>query len=172
LIRRGRKTQVRRLATSPFAALNAGDTLWVQESCAPLLSGAVAGQRANPVPVSVADHVMMRDGWRQYRSEHGGHGEQGDVPDNSFGRIKWLQAVHMPRWASRLVLGVHHVHVESLQALTSADARKEGMSRWPLPWASPRARFARMWDATRGTPGERWRDNPDVVVIDFAVQRS
>ncbi len=158
---------MRRLATSTFSAVKPGDTLWVQEAFAPLLTGAVAGQRANAVPISVADHVMMRDGWRQYRSVNGGHGEQGEVPDNSFGRFKWVQAAHMPAWASRLNLRVHRVHVEPLQALTTADAIKEGMSRWPVPWASPRGHFERMWNATRGTPGERWCDNPDVVVIDF-----
>ena len=43
--------------------------------------------------------------------------------------------------------------------------------RWRHParglWRDPRRAFAALWNATHGTHGERWEDNPDVVVLRF-----
>lgn len=149
LIRNGRKTQTRRLVTSPLSACVPGDRLWLQEAFSPSAD---------------ADCAIMRDGWRQYRD---GRGVQGPAPDNSFGRLIWRQAVHMPRWASRLTLVIERVRTERLHDMTNGDAIAEGMARWSLLWASPRARFRKYWQATRGTAGERWDDNPSVIVLDF-----
>jgi hypothetical protein len=156
---------VRRLATSPLSTIKSGDLLWVQEAFAPLGLPEALGKRPKPAPLAVADSAMMRDGWCQYRD---GRGVPGPVPDNSFGRIKWFQAVHMPRWASRILLTVETMRIESLQFITKNDAISEGYGSGLRFWESPVGQYRKHWDAIRGTEGERWADNPAVVVLTFS----
>jgi hypothetical protein len=139
--------------------------LWVQEAFAPLAAPEAVGKRPKPAPLTTADSAVMRDGWCQYRD---GRGEAGAVPDNSFGRIKWFQAVHMPRWASRIQLEVESVRIESLQYMTKSDAISEGYDTGLRFWDSPVAQYRKHWDEIRGTEGERWADNPAVVVLSFS----
>jgi hypothetical protein len=137
----------------------------VQEAFAPLAAPEAVGKRPKPAPVAAAHSAMMRDGWCQYRD---GRGVAGPIPDNSFGRIKWLQAVHMPRWASRIWLTVENMQIESLQFMKKSDAILEGYGGSLRFWESPIARYRKHWDAIRGTQGERWDDNPVVVVLTFS----
>lgn len=145
--------------------IKSGDLLWVQEAFAPLGRPEAIGRRPEPALLATADSAVMRDGWRQYRD---GWGEAGAVPDNSFGRIKWFQAVHMPRWASRISLAVEDVRIESLHFMTKNDAISEGYASRVRFWQSPIDQFRTHWDAIRGTEGERWADNPAVVVLSFS----
>jgi hypothetical protein len=179
LVQAGTQTQVRRLATSPIGTVAADDRLWVQEPFAPLALDP-DGRRIE-VPVSSATLALLKDG--TFRTTNGRPlpGPH-DFSDGSFVRAQWAPAVKMPRWASRLTLLVEEVRTERLQAMTRADAIAEGLRRWPpgigglwrLPsphhwrlWLSPIAAQRRLWDATRGTPGERWADDPLVVVLRF-----
>jgi hypothetical protein len=139
--------------------------LWVQEAFAPLTTPEAVGKRPKPAPLATADSAMMRDGWCQYRD---GRSVAGPVPDNSFGRIKWFQAVHMPRWASRIALMVDNIRIESLQSITKNDAISEGYGSGLRFWVSPIGQYRKHWDAIRGTEGERWADNPAVVVLTFS----
>jgi hypothetical protein len=164
LILAGRKTQTRRLATSPLSGYTSGDTLWVQEAFAPVGKPEAVGKRPKTATPALADSAYMRDGWRQYRS---GAGEAGTPPDNSFGRLSWFQAVHMPLWASRLFLLVESVRIESLQFISKNDAISEGYATGRRFWDSPIDHYRKHWDAIRGTAGERWADNPAVVVLSF-----
>ena len=41
----------------------------------------------------------------------------------------WKPAIHMPRWASRLLLELTDVRVQRVQAITEEDARAEGMGQ-------------------------------------------
>lgn len=145
--------------------IKSGDLLWVQEAFAPLGRPEAIGRRPDPALLATADSAVMRDGWQQYRD---GRGEAGAVPDNSFGRIKWFQAVHMPRWASRISLTVEDVRIESLHFMTKNDAISEGYASRVRFWQSPIDQFRTHWDAIRGTEGERWADNPAVVVLSFS----
>lgn len=146
LILTGRKTQVRRLATSPLSHCQCGDTLWVRESHS-----------------RQSDHVIMRDGWRQY---HDGRGQAGGAAalDNSFARRQWRQAVHLPRTASRVTLIVKALRIEPLQSITRGDVHSEGLRAWPIFWQSS---FKSHWDSARSTLGEVWADNPIVVAVTF-----
>lgn len=87
--------------------------------------------------------------------------------------------MHMPRWASRLSLTVVSVSVAPLQDILPDEIVAEGQVgrfmgvywRWRSPcrgiWLDPKRAFARLWNATRATDGERWDDNPMVAIITF-----
>jgi hypothetical protein len=179
LIRAGMKTQVRRLAASPLGMVTAGDRLWVQEPFAPLTFDD-AGRRIEATS-KTATLALMKDATIRDRSGSELPGPH-DFSDGSFARAQWAPAAKMPRWASRLTLLVEEARIERLHAMSRDDAIAEGLRRWPagiggawrLPrphhrrlWLSPVAAQRRLWDATRGTPGERWADDPQVVVLHF-----
>jgi hypothetical protein len=137
----------------------------MQESFAPVIISD-ADSSIMPAKPAAAECAIMRDGWQQPKD---GAGRQGPPPAKLGVRLGWYQAVHMPRWASRLDLLITEVRVESLQTISDADARAEGFASRLRLWPSPRARFRTAWDETRGTPGERWDDNPAVVVLGFMI---
>ncbi len=79
-------------------------------------------------------------------------------------------SIHMPRWASRILLEVTAVRVERLQDISEADAMAEGVG-----WSDyqdqhgermePREAFAALWEQING-PGS-WDANPWVWVVEF-----
>jgi len=173
----GRRTRLRVLATPAMRACRPGDRLWVRETF-------VAGRtevdgRESFAAVARAQFAVFLDGWRRYRD---GSGRAGPVPTSA--RLQWKAAIQMPRWASRATLRVTEARVQRLQALRPAEAVAEcGLGRvgplcWRLRgpvkgiWRSPRHAFAAMWNATHGTVGERWEDDPEVVVLGFEVERA
>lgn len=172
-LRTGAKTQTRLLASSPLSACQPGDRLWVKEGCAGVQK--VAGGQELSAKIGNADFVAFADGWRQYRD---GSGHPGPPPTGS--RIVWTPAIHMPRWACRTLLIVEHVEIRPLQSIGREDLRAEGgfmaaaglFWRWRAPvrgiWRDPRGAFAALWNVTHGTAGERWEDNPAVVVLTFS----
>jgi hypothetical protein len=86
---------------------------------------------------------------------------------------RWTPSIHMPRWASRILLEVTAVRVERLQAISRADAAAEGIcfpegepkppgyrcDRWP------EENFAGLWDSINGAGA--WAANPWVWVVEF-----
>lgn len=103
-----------------------------------------------------------------------------DEPD-SFGiEGKYRQAMHMPRWASRLTLIVTDVRVERLQDISESDARAEGC---PVTWDGKpydppppevdswrgygRYSYCLLWSKING-PGS-WDANPWVAAYTFTV---
>lgn len=95
---------------------------------------------------------------------------------------KGRPSIHLPRKFSRMFLKVIEVRVERLRSISSNDARLEGVEHdgrhcwrnyedggWdPL---GPRESFCTLWDSLHGSVvGERWRDNPWVVVLTFGVR--
>lgn len=88
---------------------------------------------------------------------------------------KLRPSIHMPRWASRILLEITAVRVERLQSISEADARAEGAPGYeegidpPPPdgeheW-SYCASFRRLWQSING-PGS-WDANPWVWVVEF-----
>jgi hypothetical protein len=163
----GRKTQTRRLASSPLRGCRPGDQLWVKEICVGAKrTGTGNGEAA--AALRDADIVVLRDGWRQDRN---GSGRKGAAPTNP--RLIWMPAVHMPRWASRATIVVESVRTERLRDISRADAIAESqlrpLARFFIGLRDPRPAFAARWNRIHGTPGERWEDDPEVVVLGFRL---
>jgi len=94
---------------------------------------------------------------------------------------KSCPSIHMPRWASRIVLEITGVRVERLQDITEADALAEGVephevSQFALNGTSAEERAERhrqaavgpysgLWDRINGAGS--WDANPWVWVIEF-----
>ena len=171
----GRKTQTRRVITPlperdpfpcqyvysckeikcPFAA----DRLWVRETWAPHDDSALANEER--------EYVYYRaDDEKKYETDGA-----------------WRPSIFMPRWASRINLGVLQIRAERLQEISEADAIAEGLTQWSDPprvtqihygetisdvWETdPRKAYARLWDTINAKRGYSWESNPWVWVIEF-----
>jgi hypothetical protein len=75
---------------------------------------------------------------------------------------KWRPSIHMPRWASRILLEITNVRVERVQEISVADAKAEGVCG-----LSARAEFLMLWDSINAKRGFGWDANPWVWVIEF-----
>lgn len=100
---------------------------------------------------------------------------------------KWKPSIHMPRWASRLTLGIKSVRVERIQDISEADAIAEGIRAerdtilpertvYPLygEWeplkqvtADPKWAYRTLWDSINAKRGYGWEKNPWVWAIEF-----
>ncbi|EBV5225938.1 hypothetical protein DO700_23430 [Salmonella enterica subsp. enterica serovar Litchfield] len=80
----------------------------------------------------------------------------------------WRPAIHMPRWASRILLEITDVRVERLRDLSEEDAKSEGIipsAGGVLPGWEYRINFRDLWMDIYGT--DNWEANPWVWVIEF-----
>lgn len=82
---------------------------------------------------------------------------------------KWTPSIHMPRWASRILLEITDVRVERLRDMSEADAKAEGASpamyKITPPEAVYRVGFGDIWRSIYGQ--DNWLSNPWVWVIEF-----
>lgn len=87
----------------------------------------------------------------------------------SRGRIR--PSIHMPRWTSRILLGITDVRVERLQDITEEQALAEGVMSAERDidpdgnGYSPVELFGGLWTMINGM--ESWRANPWVWVVEF-----
>jgi len=132
-----------------------GDRLWVREAFGISYDG-------SSIPWTGAD--PQRDGEVIYRATFDEKPEEGRLP--------WKPSIHMPRWASRIVLEITGVRVERLQAISEADARAEGV----VPndgYAGPpefrnsgwKKAYRVLWEQINGAGS--WDANPFVWVVEF-----
>lgn len=84
-------------------------------------------------------------------------------------------SIHMPRWASRILLEIVSVRVERLQAISDDDCWAEGSQSWaaevvggknfPDKFNNIRRAWQVLWTVVNGADG--WDANPWVWVVEF-----
>ena len=140
-----------------------GDRLWVRETWLedPEDDGTWAytqyvgckGSPLSDIPrkFQKPEHCIYREGW--------------DGSD-----LRWRPSIHMPRWASRILLEVVSVRVERLQDIGVEEIEAEGVvtSDADIMRHGCRARaigFSRLWDSINGAGA--WSANPWVWMVEF-----
>lgn len=135
-----------------------GDRLWVRETFAIVPRTAYRcseGVQQILRPDDDHDAAIYRAGW-----------------DRSTGGLRWRPSIHMPRWASRILLEIVSVRVERLQDISDSDAYDEGTQQWASEvqrngnkFSSIRTAWQGLWTAVNGV--ESWESNPWVWVVEF-----
>lgn len=142
-----------RIACIPCPYGQTGDWLWVSET-----SWIAAGTTDVGGVIYCADH-----------------------PNLIMGGMKKRPSIHMPRWASRILLEIVSVSVERLQDICEADAIAEGVTKvtgnfikglpgWQghagaLPRPDAYTAFHDLWESITGAGS--WDANPWVWVVKF-----
>lgn len=138
-----------------------GDRLWVRETFAleanyPTGTGAEVFYRADLSERDVTEEQKVRRVAQRLAFEHR--------------ESCWRPSIHMPRWASRILLQITEVRIERLQDISESDAMDEGVgalvtgAREGNP-DQYRTTFRDLWGSINGA--ESWAANPWVWVISF-----
>jgi len=179
----GTKTQTRRVAKTGLYAIDAkihGAETAARELAA-LVTKSPYGQ--------TGDRLWVRETWvcDDYRVQAGPYLEVPGAREALFYRADseqpfespegkfWKPSIHMPRWASRILLEIVAVRLERLNDCSEADARAEGAAGYeegidaPPPdedavW-SYQASYRRLWESINGAGS--WAANPWVWVVQF-----
>lgn len=181
-----RKTQTRRLASSPLAKLRPGTMLWVREAWRTMamfdtFKPVKLREKYEASAFTPAAMPVLYEA-----DEH----RRGQWPDDepaveAWGPGKLRPSIHMPRFASRIGLRLEDVRIEPLQRISHDDAIAEGIERedggWKsyetypdgsahphavVPNRSPRTSYRELWSSLHGATS--WEANPDVVVLIFS----
>lgn len=166
-----------------------GDRLWVRETWIqgyddPLIES--EGDDKNAVSI-----IYKADGKEEYRSCSAETAENwGDFSaDNEM--VGFKSPIHMPRWASRILLEITDIRVERLQDISEVDAVKEGVKSWQvncshnglktvykdysdihndvITYNNPIASFKTLWDTLNAKKDYPFSRNPWVWVVEFKV---
>ncbi|HBR6834672.1 TPA: morphogenetic protein [Klebsiella aerogenes] len=170
----GRKTQTRRPVKLPVHDKNLGCELAGNELAGELS----AGNYLNSAFGKQGDRIWVRETWARYNIDQDSHDmayratPPADWPEGG----RWRPSIHMPRWASRILLEITDVRVERLNDISQEDAQAEGMALtgWRPTYSDPDSggevwtpydNFARLWESIYGEGS--WKANPWVWVIEF-----
>ncbi|HBX1989387.1 TPA: morphogenetic protein [Klebsiella pneumoniae] len=174
----GRKTQTRRPVKFPVHDKNLGCELAGNELAGELS----AGNYLNSAFGKPGDRIWVRETfcpvddtqyggekWVDYRATpkfEESHPAGWDSAPNDAEALKWRPSIHMPRWASRILLEITGVRVERLKSISDRDALREGCSTADMKSGDCVADvFARLWASIYGS--DSWNANPWVWVISF-----
>jgi len=143
-----------------------GDRLWVRETWADLeqiTDGSFARQA-----------IYRADDIDQY-------GNEDEYVDVTAPDMRWRPSIHMPRWASRILLEIVSVRVERLNAISDDDCWAEGIEacdgmlddlaiielakRMGRTCHDAAPSYAALWESINGAGS--WDANPWVWVIEF-----
>ncbi|MDR6394665.1 hypothetical protein [Herbaspirillum seropedicae] len=139
-----------------------GDRLWVRETWRGIVE--ISPPDTVKPEYGVALYVPAQEHCK--RVEYAATGQRDADP--------WRPSIHMPRWASRILLEITGVRVERLQDIREGDARAEGvtieehhkMGYCAGEYLPPSIRaFRDLWTDINGTGS--WDANPWVWVIGF-----
>lgn len=150
----------------------------------------------------VGDELYVREHWKTHPAyddlpprDMGGEEPVVYLADNGLcswedqhpkrlGRFR--QAMHMPRWASRLTLRVVDRRFQRVDDILDADAIAEGIPRWEISGETkysysdegpsvttsmPQEAFKWLWDRLHPESGVCFDDGPWVVAYTFEVER-
>lgn len=132
-----------------------GDRVWVRETFR-------VHSRATDVATLVY-RASVRNSWTEQT-----HRVPVAVCNKPATPEKWTPSIHMPRWASRILLEITDVRVERLRDLSEEDAKSEGITPpagGVLTGWGHRINFRDLWMDIYGT--DSWEANPWVWVIEF-----
>ncbi|EPM4139792.1 hypothetical protein ACTLOE_002772 [Klebsiella variicola] len=132
----------------------------------------------HPCPFgAVGDRIWVRETWARYNIDQNSHdiAFRATTPEDWPEEGRWRPSIHMPRWASRILLEITDVRVERLNAISQADAIAEGAppshpsidcvsQEYGFPDFS-RSWFGQTWQHIYGK--ESWKANGWVWVIEF-----
>lgn len=161
----------------PFGAV--GDRIWVRETFCTVDDTQYGGEKWVDYRATPKFEASQPAGW--------------DCAPNDAEALKWRPSIHMPRWASRILLEITDVRVERLNAISEEDAQSEGVHTevWDQTvvarnyaaideffqfWTEDmphyvemnqlyRSSFRSLWESIYGA--ENWQANPWVWVIEF-----
>lgn len=136
----------------------------------------------HPCPFGdVGDRIWVRETWARYNIVQQGHdmAYRATTPEDWPEEGRWRPSIHMPRWASRILLEITDVRVDRLNSISEEDATAEGITLagnllpdYPGSYLTPKGDFAtaqvafqRLWESIYGE--ENWQANPWVWVIEF-----
>ncbi|KID03513.1 hypothetical protein PU00_11445 [Hafnia alvei] len=154
-----------------------GDRIWVRETWAALGNedGCSIDWNENLVKEGgAAGARIYRASCEQKEGDYGLWSIPNDAEwkphtDNMKYEGTWVPSIHMPRWASRILLEITNVRVERLKDISEEDAKAEGVSpparTITPPEAVYRVGFGELWRSIYGD--ENWEKNPWVWVIEF-----
>ena len=202
----GRKTQTRRVIKPQPYPSKAGPDLWGvktkrSKKAMSLINATVADVRyfcERWCPYGIAeDHLWVRETCYAQELESGLDGVR-YCADNAFIPIensqeaadRWgdlyayrqqvgatVPSIHMPRWVSRIKLGVVRVRAERVQGISEKDVLAEGFP-WrgigaELQWGyrPPLVWFQALWDRINAKRGYGWDVNPWVWAVEFEVEQ-
>ncbi|HBX3770285.1 TPA: hypothetical protein MHZ58_05895 [Klebsiella pneumoniae subsp. pneumoniae] len=188
----GRKTQTRRPVKFPVHDKNLGCELAGNELAGELS----AGNYLNSAFGKPGDRIWVRETWNKYGgllTYRADHDWIDDMRKETVCTAKWVPSIHMPRWASRILLEITGVRVERLNAISEEDAQREGVHTevWDQTvvarnyaardeffqfWSEDmphyvemnqlyRSSFRSLWESIYGA--DSWQANPWVWVIEF-----
>jgi hypothetical protein len=144
-----------------------GDRLWVRETW----RGVVPINAPDaPAEYAVARYIPDQENCRriEYAATQARDGEP------------WRPSIHMPRWASRILLEIVSVRVERLQDISGADARAEGCPCYVCGRSmdgrseddchcfhrqADASDYRTLWESINGAGS--WAANPWVWVVEF-----
>lgn len=154
----------------PFG--DVGDRIWVRETWATLGNedGCCVDWEGN---LCKGDERSVARIYRASCEQRPGDYGLWSIPDDAYWKPHtkehkfegaWRPSIHMPRWASRILLEITGVRVERLRSMSQDDARAEGVIAASGPMEAGLA-FRELWDSIYGE--ESWKANPWVWVIEF-----
>ncbi|AYZ15711.1 MULTISPECIES: hypothetical protein [Klebsiella] len=141
-----------------------GDRIWVRETFR-------VHSRATDVATLVYK-ASVRNSWTEQT-----HRVPVSVCNKPATPEKWTPSLHMPRWASRILLEITGVRVERLNAISEENAASEGVAQfrggfwkhyqpgWTQHQLSARGSFVTLWKSIYDE--ESWQSTPWVWVIEF-----
>ncbi|HFZ1094875.1 TPA: hypothetical protein ACIJTY_000356 [Klebsiella oxytoca] len=156
----------------PFGSV--GDRIWVREtfSC-------IGNEDGHPVDAK-GNLCSREEAQRIYRAsaiQKPNNYGLWSSPDGFDFEGAWTPSIHMPRWASRILLEITNVRVERLNSIHDVDAMREGIQNlttcshadFGIPGVvnaqHPVRAFQLLWESIYGA--DNWKANPWVWVIEF-----